>query len=33
MDDYESLRHMKWECKCDVGFISKCHRRKLYGQL
>ena len=33
MDDYESLRHTKWECKYHVVFIPKCRRRKLYGQL
>ena len=33
MDEYESLRHTKWECKYHVVFIPKCRRRTLYGQL
>ena len=33
MDDYESLKHTKWECKYHVVFIPKCRRRTLYGQL
>ena len=33
MDDYESLKHMKWECKYHVVFIPKCRRKKLYQQL
>lgn len=33
MDDYESLKHTKWECKYHAVFIPKCRRRKLYGQL
>ena len=33
MDDYESLSHIKWECKYHVVFIPKGRRRVLYGQL
>jgi putative transposase len=33
MDDYESLKHTKWECKYHVVFIPKCRRQKLYQQL
>ena len=33
MDNYESLNHTKWECKCHVVFIPKCRRRTLYVQL
>ena len=33
MDDYESLKHTKWECKYHVVFIPKCRRKKLYQQL
>jgi putative transposase len=33
MDDMESLRHTKWECKYHVVFIPKCRRRTLYAQL
>ncbi len=30
MDDYESLKHTKWECKYHVVFIPKCRRKKLW---
>jgi putative transposase len=33
MDEYESLRHSKWECKYHVVFIPKCRRKVLYGPL
>ena len=33
MDEYESLRHTKWECKYHVVFIPKCRRKVLYEQL
>jgi putative transposase len=33
MDDYESLKHTKWECKYHIVFIPKCRRKTLYGQL
>ena len=33
MDDCESLRHTKWECKYHVVFIPKGRRKKLYKQL
>lgn len=33
MDDYESLRHAKWECKYHVVFIPKWQRKTLYGKL
>jgi len=33
MNDYESLRHTRWECKYHVVFIPKCRRKLLYGQL
>lgn len=33
MDDYESLKHTKWECKYHVVFIPKCRRKTLYAQL
>jgi len=33
MDDQESLNHSKWECKCHVVFIPKCHRKTLYQGL
>ncbi len=33
MDEYDSLSHTKWECKCHVVFIPKCRRKVLYGSL
>jgi putative transposase len=33
MDDYESLKHTRWECKYPIVFIPKCRRKKLYQQL
>jgi putative transposase len=33
MDDYESLKHTRWECKYHIVFIPKCRRQKLYHQL
>lgn len=33
MDDYENLKHTRWECKYHVVFIPKCRRKKLYQQL
>ncbi len=33
MDDHESLRHTRWECKYHVVFIPKCRRQVLYEQL
>ena len=33
MDDYESLKHTKWECKYHVVFIPKCRRQVIYGQI
>ena len=33
MNDYESLRHTKWECKYHVVFIPKCRRQVIYGQI
>ena len=33
MDDYESLKHTRWECKYHVVFIPKCRRRVLYEKL
>jgi len=33
MDDYESLKHTRWECKYHVVFIPKCRRQKLYQRL
>ena len=33
MDDYESLKHTRWECKYHVVFIPKGRRQKPYQQL
>jgi putative transposase len=33
MDEYKSLSHSAWECKCHVAFIPKCRRRALYAGL
>jgi len=33
MDEMESLRHTKWECKYHVVFIPKCRRKTLYREL
>ncbi len=33
MNDAETLRHTKWECKYHLVFIPKCRRETLYGQL
>ena len=33
MDEFESLSHSRWECKCHVVFIPKCRRKTLYVSL
>ncbi len=33
MQDFESLAHVKWECKFHVIFIPKYRRKVLYGKL
>ena len=33
MHDFESLAHVKWECKYHVVFIPKYRRKVLYGKL
>ena len=33
MNEYESLKHTKWECKYHVAFIPKYRRKALYGSL
>ena len=33
MNDYESLRHTRWECKYHVIFIPKGRKKTIYGQL
>ena len=33
MDEFERLRHSRWECKCHVVLIPKGRRKALFGQL
>jgi putative transposase len=33
MEDEQSLRHTRWECKYHVVWIPKYRRKTLYGQL
>ena len=33
MNDLESLRHTRWECKYHIIFIPKRLKRMIYGQL
>jgi len=33
MEDYQSLRHTKWDCKHHVIWMPKCRRKVLYGQV
>jgi putative transposase len=33
MHDFESLSHVRWDCKYHVVFIPKYRRRMLYGKL
>ena len=33
MNNYESLKHTKWECKYHIVFIPKYRKKALYGQL
>ena len=33
MDESESLRHTKWECKYHIVFIPKYRKKALYGAL
>jgi putative transposase len=33
MDDRESPKHTRWECKYPIVFIPKCRHQKLYQQL
>ena len=32
MHDWQSLSHVKWECKYHVVIVSKYHKKKLYGK-
>ena len=33
MNNYESLKHTKWECKYHIVFIPKYRKKALYGRL
>ena len=33
MEDYQSLKHTRWDCKYHVIWIPKCRRKVLYGQM
>ena len=33
MDEFGSLSHTAWDCKCHVIFIPKCRRKTLYEGL
>ena len=33
MNNLQSLRHSRWECKYHVVWIPKCRKKVLYGQL
>jgi len=33
MHDWQSLSHVRWECKYHVVFIRKYRRKVLYGKL
>ena len=33
MHDFESLSHVRWECKYHIIIIPKYRKRKLYGRL
>ena len=33
MHEWQSLAHVKWECKCPVVFIPKYRKKMLYGKM
>ena len=33
MDDWQSLSHVRWDCKYHVVFVPKYRKKALYGQL
>ena len=33
MHDWQSLSHVKWECKYHVVFVPKYRKKKLYGKV
>ena len=33
MHDWESLSHVRWDCKYHVVFVPKCPKKRLYGRI
>jgi len=33
MSEYQCLAHSKWDCKYHVGFVPKCRKKVLYGEI
>ncbi len=33
MHDWDSLAHVRWDCKCHVAFISKYRKKNMYASL
>ncbi|MFH1057425.1 MAG: transposase, partial [Pseudomonadota bacterium] len=33
MHDWESLAHVRWDCKYHVVFVPKYRKKALYGKL
>jgi len=33
MRDYESISHVRWDCKYHIVFITKYRHKKIYGEL
>ena len=33
MKDWQSMAHVKWECKSPILFIRKYRKKKLYGKV
>ena len=33
MHNWQSLSHVKWDCKCHVIYIPKCRKRVIFGNL
>jgi len=33
MDDWQSLSHVKWDCKYHIVIVSKYRNRSIYGEL
>ncbi len=33
METFESLSHVRWECKYHIVFIPKYRRKVIYGKL